>query len=401
MFSSSQDLELVSALMNMRACAVAQPQPSEPSRNAVSSTNSLPQATMSAPSSSSSSSPSSSSASSSCAHSTAALSSRPSTLPDISNPPSLPRSSLSSSSNAPAKEQSLQKSSSAAPVSSADPTSGTVATDTAATVSTGTATTASKVPSTSVPYVPTSSVPQVYSYPHSGSLPRPLVHPVSSNAMQPLPISSTSPSMSSVPSYPMFNPTAYPSNPALPSTLLPTIHTMPQPAPPSQLAPAVHMHPIRQHTSQMPLSQPLPHFYYLPSARPLSPTSVNADIHCPPMYYPVQPTHAPSKLPTLSPNATSLPQASTVQPQMQDSTGQSDHNIKEQQQSQPVEDKSSTSAPRPYSGADRTEALRRYKEKKSRRKSAAVSIRYQIRKQLADSRPRFRGRFYKPPHGRV
>lgn len=47
-----------------------------------------------------------------------------------------------------------------------------------------------------------------------------------------------------------------------------------------------------------------------------------------------------------------------------------------------------------YSPQERREALKRYKMKKLRR-NTRPAIRYQIRKRLADTRPRCRGRFFK------
>lgn len=49
-----------------------------------------------------------------------------------------------------------------------------------------------------------------------------------------------------------------------------------------------------------------------------------------------------------------------------------------------------------YTPEQRKDAVRRYREKKLRRRGNATAIRYQVRKQLADTRPRFRGRFSKP-----
>eukprot|EP00177_Eucheuma_denticulatum_P002315 GFKZ01004150.1.p1 GENE.GFKZ01004150.1~~GFKZ01004150.1.p1 ORF type:complete len:221 (+),score=23.63 GFKZ01004150.1:111-773(+) len=49
-----------------------------------------------------------------------------------------------------------------------------------------------------------------------------------------------------------------------------------------------------------------------------------------------------------------------------------------------------------YTPEQRREAVRRFKAKKLRRKNQSTAIRYQIRKRLADTRPRFRGRFSKP-----
>lgn len=49
-----------------------------------------------------------------------------------------------------------------------------------------------------------------------------------------------------------------------------------------------------------------------------------------------------------------------------------------------------------YTPEQRREAVRRFKEKKSRKKNQSSAIRYQVRKRLADTRPRYRGRFYKP-----
>lgn len=51
-----------------------------------------------------------------------------------------------------------------------------------------------------------------------------------------------------------------------------------------------------------------------------------------------------------------------------------------------------------YSRAERQEALRRFKEKK-RLRSFKKTIRYDVRKRLADTRPRYKGRFSKPPAG--
>lgn len=44
----------------------------------------------------------------------------------------------------------------------------------------------------------------------------------------------------------------------------------------------------------------------------------------------------------------------------------------------------------------RQKALQRYREKKLRRKENKIVIRYAVRKRLAESRPRLKGRFYKP-----
>ncbi|CAN8064612.1 unnamed protein product [Agarophyton chilense] len=50
----------------------------------------------------------------------------------------------------------------------------------------------------------------------------------------------------------------------------------------------------------------------------------------------------------------------------------------------------------PYDAERRQRAIERYRRKRLRRTAGrATSIRYQIRKKLADTRPRFRGRFYK------
>lgn len=51
-----------------------------------------------------------------------------------------------------------------------------------------------------------------------------------------------------------------------------------------------------------------------------------------------------------------------------------------------------------YSRAERQEALRRFKEKK-RLRTFKKTIRYDVRKRLADTRPRYKGRFSKPPPG--
>lgn len=51
-----------------------------------------------------------------------------------------------------------------------------------------------------------------------------------------------------------------------------------------------------------------------------------------------------------------------------------------------------------YSREERKEALRRFKEKK-RLRTFKKTIRYDIRKRLADTRPRYKGRFSKPPPG--
>lgn len=49
-----------------------------------------------------------------------------------------------------------------------------------------------------------------------------------------------------------------------------------------------------------------------------------------------------------------------------------------------------------YTREERKDALRRFKEKK-RMRSFKKTIRYDIRKRLADTRPRYKGRFSKPP----
>lgn len=49
-----------------------------------------------------------------------------------------------------------------------------------------------------------------------------------------------------------------------------------------------------------------------------------------------------------------------------------------------------------YTAEQRKAAVLRYKEKKMRRKNQSSVIRYEVRKRLADTRPRFRGRFFKP-----
>lgn len=51
-----------------------------------------------------------------------------------------------------------------------------------------------------------------------------------------------------------------------------------------------------------------------------------------------------------------------------------------------------------YSREERLEALRRFKEKK-RLRTFKKTIRYDVRKRLADTRPRYKGRFSKPPAG--
>lgn len=51
-----------------------------------------------------------------------------------------------------------------------------------------------------------------------------------------------------------------------------------------------------------------------------------------------------------------------------------------------------------YSPRERQEALRRFKEKK-RRRTFKKTVRYRIRQELAGSRPRYKGRFTKPPAG--
>jgi CCT motif len=51
-----------------------------------------------------------------------------------------------------------------------------------------------------------------------------------------------------------------------------------------------------------------------------------------------------------------------------------------------------------YSVAERAAALRRFKEKK-RLRTFKKTIRYDVRKRLADTRPRYKGRFSKPPPG--
>ncbi|PXF46310.1 Two-component response regulator-like APRR7 [Gracilariopsis chorda] len=58
--------------------------------------------------------------------------------------------------------------------------------------------------------------------------------------------------------------------------------------------------------------------------------------------------------------------------------------------------RSSSLPPAPYDYAQRQQAIQRYREKRRRRGAVgANSIRYQIRKKLADTRPRVRGRFFK------
>lgn len=49
-----------------------------------------------------------------------------------------------------------------------------------------------------------------------------------------------------------------------------------------------------------------------------------------------------------------------------------------------------------YTPEQRKAAVLRFKAKKMRRKTQSSVIRYQVRKRLADTRPRFRGRFFKP-----
>lgn len=49
-----------------------------------------------------------------------------------------------------------------------------------------------------------------------------------------------------------------------------------------------------------------------------------------------------------------------------------------------------------YTPEERRAAVERYREKRRKRNSNTKTIRYQIRKKLADTRPRFRGRFYRP-----
>lgn len=49
-----------------------------------------------------------------------------------------------------------------------------------------------------------------------------------------------------------------------------------------------------------------------------------------------------------------------------------------------------------YTPQQKREAVLRFKAKKMRRKNQSSAIRYQVRKRLADTRPRFRGRFFKP-----
>lgn len=58
-----------------------------------------------------------------------------------------------------------------------------------------------------------------------------------------------------------------------------------------------------------------------------------------------------------------------------------------------------TSVPlaKPYSPEERKQAVYRYLAKKHRRRNATDKIRYQIRKKIAHARPRYRGRFSKPP----
>lgn len=57
----------------------------------------------------------------------------------------------------------------------------------------------------------------------------------------------------------------------------------------------------------------------------------------------------------------------------------------------------STPLAKPYSPEERRQAVCRYLAKKHRRRNATDKIRYQIRKKIAHARPRFRGRFSKPP----
>ena len=53
-----------------------------------------------------------------------------------------------------------------------------------------------------------------------------------------------------------------------------------------------------------------------------------------------------------------------------------------------------------YNRAQRRAALQRYRDKKKRRsQNCRNTIRYDIRKKLADRRPRYKGRFSKPPPG--
>lgn len=52
--------------------------------------------------------------------------------------------------------------------------------------------------------------------------------------------------------------------------------------------------------------------------------------------------------------------------------------------------------PPAYTPEQRKKALERFKEKKRRRTNSHGQIRYQVRKRLADTRPRHRGRFFKP-----
>lgn len=50
---------------------------------------------------------------------------------------------------------------------------------------------------------------------------------------------------------------------------------------------------------------------------------------------------------------------------------------------------------KPYTREQRQLAVRRYLDKKHRRQNATDKIRYQVRKNIAHARPRFRGRFSK------
>lgn len=51
-----------------------------------------------------------------------------------------------------------------------------------------------------------------------------------------------------------------------------------------------------------------------------------------------------------------------------------------------------------YSREERLEALQRFREKK-RRRQFSKKVRYMVRKRLAETRPRYKGRFSKPPPG--
>lgn len=112
-----------------------------------------------------------------------------------------------------------------------------------------------------------------------------------------------------------------------------------------------------------------------------------------------------------SSTSSSVPSSATVSLQQQDPTSDSDDTVLPQTpsvasspavQQKPPPSRTNRSlhdtTSLKYNREERMEALARFREKK-RRRQFQKRVRYMVRKRLAETRPRYKGRFSKPPPG--